>query len=541
VNKTARSSSFMPTSTGRDGIRWWERPSTLLAVALISMVPLLWPEIPPLVDVPGHIGRYRVELDLQSSADLQRYYDFRWALIGNLGVDLLILPLAPLLGLEAAVKLVVVTIPALTVLGIFAVSREVHGRVPPTAFFAVPFVYSYPFIYGFINFALSAGLSLIAFALWLRFDRTGHLRARAIAFVPISCLLWLMHAFGWGMLGLLAYSSELIRFRERGFGWQAATIHAVVGTLPLCGPVFLMLIWRNGAAGGATVGFLYLPWKLLALFSSLRDRWLLWDSLGVAVPLILIGTAALDKRFGFSRKLFIPATIFATAFLLLPYRLFGSAHADMRLAPYAILIAVLAINLRDQSYRFQARVALLGFLFILFRVSGNAVSLFIGDLDTREKLEALKDIPQGAAVLTLAASHCSLEWNLPRHWHLGGLIIARKNGFSNDQWQIPGAQLLSVRYTAAEPFHDVRSSLVFSTACAKKINHGRHTAPVNTIERSLSEFPRNAFDYVWLIEPPDPSFKVPPDLKEVWRGRDSLLYEVESPSRPPQRLKLRDQ
>ena len=113
--------------------RWWERPSFLIAIALVSAVPLLWPEIPPLVDVPGHIGRYRVELDLHSSADLQRYYDFRWALIGNLGVDILILPLAPVIGLEPAVKLIVAAIPPLTVLGMFAIAREVHGRVPPTA------------------------------------------------------------------------------------------------------------------------------------------------------------------------------------------------------------------------------------------------------------------------------------------------------------------------------------------------------------------------------------------------------------------------
>jgi hypothetical protein len=53
---------------------------------------------------------------------------------------------------------------------------------------------------------------------------------------------------------------------------------------------------------------------------------------------------------------------------------------------------------------------------------------------------------------------------------------------------------------------------------------------VNTIERSLSKFPRNAFDYVWLNEPSDTSFKIPQDMREVWRGRNSLLYKVQSPA-----------
>src|SRR5690348_4325508 len=86
---------------------WWESPFFLALVVLATMVPLLTPEVPPLVDLFGHMGRYRVELDLQNSQWLQRYYDYHWAAIGNLGVDLLIIPLGKLIGLEPAVKLIV--------------------------------------------------------------------------------------------------------------------------------------------------------------------------------------------------------------------------------------------------------------------------------------------------------------------------------------------------------------------------------------------------------------------------------------------------
>ncbi|MFO3796683.1 MAG: S1C family serine protease, partial [Anaerolineales bacterium] len=37
------------------------------------------------------------------------------------------------------------------------IAREVHGRIPPTALFALPLAYSYPFQFGFVNFALSIG------------------------------------------------------------------------------------------------------------------------------------------------------------------------------------------------------------------------------------------------------------------------------------------------------------------------------------------------------------------------------------------------
>ena len=31
-----------------------------------------------------------------------------------------------------------------------------------------------------------------------------------------------------------------------------------------------------------------------------------------------------------------------------------------------------------------------------------------------------------------------------RNAHLGGLVVVRRNGFSNDHWDVPGAKLLTV-------------------------------------------------------------------------------------------------
>ena len=59
------------------------------------------------MDLLGHMGRYRVELDLATSPELQRFYAFNWLPIGNLGVDLLVYPLAKLIGLEPALNMIV--------------------------------------------------------------------------------------------------------------------------------------------------------------------------------------------------------------------------------------------------------------------------------------------------------------------------------------------------------------------------------------------------------------------------------------------------
>lgn len=509
--------------------RWWDTRTFLLAILLSSALPLLLPQIPPLVDLPGHIGRYRVELDLDSSADLQKYYSFQWALIGNLGVDLLVLPLAPVFGLEPAVKLIVISTVCLTVLGIFAVAREVHGRVPPTALFAVPFVYCYPFNFGFVNFALSVGLALLAFALWLRLSHTGQTRWRALIFTPLACGLWIIHVFGWGLLGLLAFSAEATRYRDQSQTWPITFRNAAIQMLPLCIPFVLMIIWQSGAVTGETRTFFLLNWKMLTIVSALRDRWLPWDALGVAVALVVIGAGILDRRLEFSRRMELPAFVLLGAFLALPFMFLGSAHADMRLAPYIIIISLIAVRFRESSYASEALLAKLGLAFLVCRLIGNTVSFALADAEIRATARALDHIPQGSAVLSLASGPCDESWAMPRHWHLGALVIARKYGFSNDQWVTEGAQLLSVHYEPAVPFQDVRTAQVFSPKCAERLN--RQVRPghmrVRTTQQSLNDFPREAFDFVWLIKPPEGSYVIPSDLTEIWRERENRLYRVD--------------
>lgn len=498
---------------------WWEARWLWLALILGSAVPLLYPPIPPLVDLLGHMGRYRVELDLGSSPSLQRYYDFHWAPIGNLGVDLLVLPLGRWIGLEAAVKLIVLAIPPLTVAGFLWVAREVHHRLPPTALFAIPFAYSHPFMFGFANFALSMALAFLAFGLWLRLARLGRLRLRAMLFVPISVVVFFAHTFGWGTLGLLCFSAEAVRQHDRGIGWFQAAVRAALHASVMALPIVIMLAWRRETHGGMTAGWFEFSLKLNWLISALRDRWHWFDVAALVVVLVVIVEARRRKELTFSRNLAFSALVLVSAFLVMPWTVFGSAYADMRLIPYALAVAILAIRFRDRTNpRVAGWFAVTGLAFVLVRLAGTTASLAIASNDQQAKLAALDRVPIGARVASVAGVPCG-GWPLTRDTHLGGMVIVRRQGFSNDQWLIEGANLLTLKYREAGKFAADPSQIVRPVGC--------NIRSVWSIDDALRSVPRDRFDFVWVIDPPPFDTRLTAGMEPVWRGPGSILYRVQ--------------
>ena len=507
-------------------LRWWQTRAFVVIATIITIVPLLWPEIPPLVDLPGHMGRYRVQLTpLDRAPWLADWYDFQWSLIGNLGIDLLVVPFAKLFGLELGVKLIVISIPALTVAGLLWIAREVHGRIPPTALFALPLAYSYPFQFGFVNFALSMALALCLFALWLRMARLGSIRTRAIIFVPISCLLWLCHTFGWGVLGVLAFSAEMIRQhdvrKDAGSGrWVESWLRAGINCVPLALPMVLMIFWRSGDhVTGQTADWFNWQAKVAWVMMVLRDRWELWDIIGVAVLFLILFKAVRDPAIEYSRNLGLSALFLAAVFVLLPRIVFGSAYADMRLAPFVVAIAVVAIRPRlAMTVRHASVLAVLGLAFFLARTAGTTISYWQFDRDYDTELAALEKLPEGARLVSFVGTNCRNEWKMSRLEHLPAIALERRLAYANDQWSMPGAQLLTARYAAAGMFAHDPSEIVTPGWCPREW--------WKPIDFSMARFPRDAFDYVWLIRTPPFNARYASDLDRVWHspsGASALL------------------
>ena len=508
-------------SEGGEPRGFWQQPWLLAALVILSAVPLLFPDIPPLVDLPGHMGRYRVQMEIAGSPTLQRFYAFEWALIGNLGVDLLVVPLAKLLGLEPAVKLIMIAIPPMTAAGFLWVAKEVAGRVPPSALFALPLAYNYPFIFGFANFALSMAFAFLAFALWLRLARLGRLKLRAILFVPISTIIWVTHTFGWGTLGVMAFSAELVRQWDRGQPFLKAGFKSGIQCISLAPPLVLMLLWRSGGhAVGQTGDWFNWDRKLDWILMALRDRWEWFDLAALGTVGLLLLFALFHRKLEYSRNLAASAIFLALVFALLPRIVFGSAYADMRLVPYLIAVAVIGIRLRPgASSRLGNALAVGGLAFFLARTAGTTASFLAYDRSFDRELAALDRVPAGARLVSFVGEPCRPPWAMSRLRHLPGIALVRKRAFSNDQWVMAGAQLLRVRYAEGAPFNQDPSQIVTARRCRREI--------WRTADEALARLPRGAFEYVWMISPPPYDPRLTQGLRPVWRSGRSVLFRVE--------------
>jgi hypothetical protein len=511
--EAARPASISPA----DRPAWWQTRTAALLLILAAAIPLLFPGTLPFVDLPGHMGRYRIELDVARSADLQRYFSFHWTVIGNMGADLLVYPLAKLFGLELAVRLLVTAIPPLTVAGFLAVAKQAHGRIPATALLALPLAYSQPFNWGFINYTLSMAFAFLAFAWWLRLGAQQRFRFRSAIFIPLCAALYMAHAGGWTAFCLMAFASEVVRHRKAGAEWVSALAASVRQCLVFTLPIAMMVIWRGNGIQTTFADWFGLKVKLFWLLTLFRYNSEGFETACAALTLGALGLLAIRLRKSFSPALTLGAALLFAMFLVLPWKVFGSAYADMRLIPYVVALALLAPKLPDESGRTACEIAFAGLFFFAVVLGVRTLSFAQASREQAQELAALAHIPPGADVTTLARQDCDDYWNIPVNAHLGSYAIIRRNAFSNDQWLTPGINLLGLRDKVHGGFAQDPSEMVTPNRCPI-VRYATRVDP------TVASATRGPSDYLWLIDiqPDDP--RVLNGWQRIWRYKDSALY-----------------
>ena len=496
---------------------WWSGKAYVVLLLALMAVPLLWPAVPPLDDMPTHLGRFHIQAGMEDAPTLAGIFSIHWMPVGNLGVDLLVLLLGPLFGVELAAKLVVILIPILSAAGLLLIAREAHGELPASAGFALPLVYGYAFQYGFINFSLAAALALIGFGLVLRYQRLDRpLLWRALILLG-SVVIYFAHIFGWVVFGLLIVGNALYR-HATSWRLSAAMVRAVVleGML-LALPLIFIIAWRSGDNQGETTAYFDIFNKWGWIESALRDRWVQWDGLSAlgCVALILLGLVGIARM---NRRLLVVFLVLAAFFLFIPYAFHGLIYADMRIAPLTLAIGIVALAPRPAWGRgIATSIALLALGFVTARTVATTISYAGYAQDHARYLRVLPHIPKGARVVALIAPPCPRGWNVPRIVHLPSMAIVRRDAFVNDQFDMPGAQLIAVGPQIPRDFAYHSSEQVRLPGCDR---------PEPLLADRIAQIPPDGFDHLWLIGV-DPAHRPRESwLRQRWADERSALYAI---------------
>lgn len=496
-------------------VRWW---SALLVLA--TALPVLFLNIPPMADVLGHIGRYAIQTGLDQHPVLKSYFSFEWHVIGNLGADLLVEVLAPITGVERATVVAVALVPLFTASGILLLSRRIHGRITPFAILALALIYSVPFNWGFLNFSLSMGLALLAFNFWLLLADLKRLRLRAALFVPIACGLWLCHTFGWGLLGILCTADSLARSLKAGRTWPQALWDTLLRCLPLAAPLVPTLAWRSSAAAASgTTGWFNPLAKVAWMVAILRLEGEVIDKVSAFVLLIAVYAGLRSPRIAIDRTMATSALIAFVGYMALPAEVFQSLYADMRLAPYVVMLALLAMRETGTDTRRRAMWMMAALVFLGFRLAYTGIVFKQRENALEKQMEALQVIPEGSRLATLFLRPCEAAWELPWLSHAGSVAIARRHVFANDQWSKAGVNLMTVHYPAAGAFATDAAEIVYAPECGN----------TPTLAGALARLPVQAFTHVWVLGARRDDIPRRRDLVPVWQGQDATVFEVVSP------------
>jgi hypothetical protein len=326
---------------GAEGsLPWLCWPAILLLTAGLC-APYLLVDIPPQVDVPGHIAAAAIEA-ASPGTPLAEFYSWHWSFNLNLGGEVLMKLLGG--GVEAGWWTNLIA-TALLLLGAMLTFRALNPRGNHAVGWALIWAFAFPWIWGFTNFILAAGISLIAFGVASLLDRRPVLRAAVlVAAQPVALLC---HAIGGLILPTVVAASALGALIDDRAGSPRPVDKVVTGSLlPLLATPLVIGVWQlaGEATGGAELRW---DWggKPGFLIEALRDQNFLFDvATAIAGYVLIVFGWLAGARWTWRQGL--PGLALFTLFAVLPAGINGSEAVDTRMLPIAVL---LALGLQDWS------------------------------------------------------------------------------------------------------------------------------------------------------------------------------------------------
>ncbi len=367
-----------------------------LILTSVVLAPFLAMRFPAMGDTLNHLARMHVLVDLQHSADLQRYYTVHWSPIPYLAMDAIVPLLARVLPIYLAGKLFVCACVLMPAAGTACLHYVVHRRaslVPAAAFLLCT---NYLLALGFLNYLFSAGLAVLLFAGWIAAAGWPRWR-RALVFAPLVLLLYFGHAFACLAYCLSVAGLEGANLLRGGPGRVWDVVAAAAQAVPALA-FAATLHMSAGYVGALQTAYGTFADKLVALASPmlfLRDPAGLFSVLAV----LLLGLAVL-RFVRVAPAIWPAAASVSAAAAMMPHVLSSTWGMDLRLPLVSLMLLTGGTSWAGPRLA-RRRLAAIVLALVCLRSADSWSALRTVDGQIREHRRILAALPRGARLLVV--------------------------------------------------------------------------------------------------------------------------------------------
>jgi hypothetical protein len=305
-------------------VRRFLKPALLLVLAAALLLPVWMVPHLPLVDYPNHLARAFI-LAHPEDVTLARYYAADWSPNPYWMMDSVLVVLQRFMSVDSAGRVLLSLALLALPLCVWFFVRQVNPGHDLVALWALLLCQNFFFLTGLINLQLGIALCFLMLGLWLRWLERITL-AGWLMLVFLSTLLYFAHLMGFAVAALVS-NWLILRTRRVRF--------VLYATWAMFLPGVLMLIASRAGSAGPDIVFRSLGSKPMVPLIAIESYSATLDYITFAVVVAAILAARWkNPEFRWNPQWLEVCFLFYLLYWLLPFRLFSSNYAYLRLVPF---------------------------------------------------------------------------------------------------------------------------------------------------------------------------------------------------------------
>jgi hypothetical protein len=371
------------------------------------LLPYLLLPVLPGTDVPNDLARLAV-LGASPDAPIRASFAPHWALMPDLGLDLVYMAARSAASADLVLRLCLVGAMAAMLALVWAIQRTLFTTPTYAAVLAPLFVAGLPVVLGFVNFEMSVSFVLLGAWLWLMWRDQLSL-ARILALAVVAATAWLCHFAGYATLMLFLACAQGWAFLQAPGLRNAARKAAALAAIALPSQIMSAFAEHETVTASAMHYRLYALRALFApvLATGTGSDFLIWAGVVLVLGLVLgFGSWHVAKQARAS------LAIMFVCVAALPWGVGAATDVGSRLICPVVLL-LLAVSRITPPFGAWGGRAMLAMLAVL--IAGRDVALTGQAFDDWHSVSALRAavraIPVGATLLqatdTWRAADCS--------------------------------------------------------------------------------------------------------------------------------------